>query len=190
MKIFKCLHSSHAFSKRKRKKLRVQRHSLSKQWTLCRSNFFPQEVIRLARPDNRDVILEGPTDWAVEITGEGRQNCVTPWKRKRKTSEVAHTHIAGAFLLIPDLFHTEQQIATAKVGLDMSHGHSAWIRVTPVAPKERRCLGPSASCSVYGFQAYIRRNPSAQPVELMIGSFWNLCRACPSMPVDKVNLYK
>lgn len=22
----------------------------------------------------------------------------------------------------------------------------------------------------------------------MIGSFWNLCRACPSMPVDKVSL--
>lgn len=21
----------------------------------------------------------------------------------------------------------------------------------------------------------------------MIGTFWNLCRACPSMPVDKVN---
>lgn len=24
---------------------------------------------------------------------------------------------------------------------------------------------------------------------LMIGSFWNLCRACPSMPVDKVNVF-
>lgn len=23
----------------------------------------------------------------------------------------------------------------------------------------------------------------------MIGSFWNLCRACPSMPVDKVNVF-
>lgn len=22
----------------------------------------------------------------------------------------------------------------------------------------------------------------------MIGSFWNLCRACPSMPLDKVNI--
>ncbi|KAJ8918741.1 hypothetical protein NQ315_015061 [Exocentrus adspersus] len=32
-----------------------------------------------------------------------------------ETAEVAHTHFAGAFLLIPDLLHAEQQIALAKL---------------------------------------------------------------------------
>jgi hypothetical protein len=42
---------------------------------------------------------------------------------------------------------------------------------------------------VYGFLA--RRLPekksSVHSLDLMIGSFWNLCRACPSMPVDKLH---
>lgn len=130
------------------------------------------------------------TNWT-DIIREGRQNCVIvpsiPWKRKRKTAEVAHTHIAGAFLLIPDLLHAEQQIAIAKVGLTavrLEFKSLQW----PL--KERSLLGPSESCLVYGFQASIKKSLSAQPVELMIGSFWNLCRACPSMPVDKVKYYK
>lgn len=45
-----------------------------------------------------------------------------------------------------------------------------------------------SSAPVHNEELIVKEKCHSEIAGHMIGSFWNLCRACPSMPLDKVNM--
>jgi len=87
--------------------------------------------------------------------------------------------------------HTDWRNATQNQPYRLVRGLTVWrgasLRVHAIWSSVCLILTPPFLTKLYTFLSSVAFSVSNKFAEfLMIGSFWNLCRTCPSMPVDKV----
>lgn len=113
-------------------------------------------------------------------------------------SATRHTHTCLFWLIIKHLrLSLNEKLVSSFLGTPESFSHLTALRAHTYTTNRTRITNHREKQNTlrccFHHQTHTHEHVFSAPAYakvkevLMIGSFWNLCRACPSMPVDKVS---